>query len=86
MPVSGLVITLESSEAEASVRRALALEQGVVLGECTGRHLAVAVDSATLREGERAFERLRELPSVLAVDVVFVDFSDAGLGPDEGCD
>jgi nitrate reductase NapAB chaperone NapD len=86
MPVSGLVITLDSDAAEPSVRSALAREHDVVAGECHGRHLAVAIESETLRDGERTFERLREIPNVLAVNLTFLDFSDAELSPDEGSD
>jgi hypothetical protein len=76
MPVSGVVLTLDEGAADARLLGALAEERGVSIGERQGSYLPLAVESETIAEGELTCERLRDLPSVLALNVVFIDFSE----------
>lgn len=76
MPVSGVVLTLDEGAAEAHLLGALAQERGISIGERQGQYLPLAVESETIAEGELACERLRDLPTVLALNVVFIDFSE----------
>ncbi|MCC6646042.1 MAG: hypothetical protein IT374_10780 [Polyangiaceae bacterium] len=77
MPIGALVVTLDPDPARrAAALLALSADARVTVGEPRGGRLPVVSDTATLEEGDRLFRELAEVPGVLFVDVVSVDFSD----------
>jgi nitrate reductase NapAB chaperone NapD len=76
MPIAGLVVTLGPGAGEPAIGAELASETFVKVGTRDGQRLAVAVESQSAAAGEAAFERLRRLPGVLSVDLVYLDLSD----------
>lgn len=80
MPISSLVVTLESSS--CGVLAELARDPRVTLGELQGLHLPVVLEAPTLEESEAVVEGLARRAGILFVDVVTVDFSDAVAEPE----
>ncbi len=80
MPISSLVVTLEPEQQQQSrTLRSLAALGGVTCGRRVGSRLPLVLEASTLRESERTFEVIRELPGVLLLDLVQLNFEDAGL-------
>jgi hypothetical protein len=77
MTLSSLVLTLEDSvEKKATVRALLAADARITLGDALEeRWLPVVVETRTAEEGESLARFLRDLPGVLNLDVVMVDFA-----------
>ncbi len=74
VPVSGLVITLApQANAADEARRALAADPAFELGPRRGRRLAATAHTPSPAEDRALFERVRALPGVEHVDVVFVE-------------
>lgn len=77
MPIGGLVVTLDPDPARRALAHgALASDPRLTLGEARGDRLPVVAETATLDEGEALFRQVSEVPGVIFVDVVSVDFSD----------
>ncbi len=77
MSISGLVLTLtEDTEAVDAALRTMALDPMIEVGEIIGPRLPVVVDAPDRATDRAVFERLRELPGVVCVDVAYVWFED----------
>jgi hypothetical protein len=76
MPVSGLVLTLESPENQAPVLARLGADSRITIGPQRGPHLPVVTETRSSQEGEALVEELFHIPGVCFVDVVTIDFSD----------
>lgn len=77
MTLSSLVLTLEdSAEKKATVRTLLEADARITLGTpLEERWLPVVLETRTAEEGESLACFLRDLPGVLSLDVVMVDFT-----------
>lgn len=77
MAISGVVLTLNP---DPEVRRvcieALANEPSLTLGEEQGDRLAAVIDTPTIREGYRAWDRIAQVEGVLLLEMVCVDYED----------
>jgi hypothetical protein len=83
MPVSGLVITLAPRACAAGAAlRALGAEPALALGPQRGRRLAATAETPSPEDDGDLFERVRKIPGVEHVDVVFVEVQ--GSGTDGG--
>lgn len=79
MMISGLVVTLaEDPRRRAEALAALGGDGRLTLGEEAGRKLPVVVETGTAQESEELVESLLGTAGVDFVDVVYVDFSEAG--------
>jgi hypothetical protein len=76
MPISGLVITLESLESHAPLLERLEADPRISVGPQQGHRLPVVTDTAGSEEGEELVRELSSVPGVCFVDVVTIDFSD----------
>lgn len=78
MPISGLVLTLEPSEAERARTLALiARDPRITLGPSESAiRVPAVIETRTVDDAERLFESLQATPGVVFVDVVSLDFSD----------
>jgi hypothetical protein len=77
MPVSGLVLTLESSSLCAKTLAQLARDARITLGEGpTPLRVPAVIETESVDEAELLLERLREVAGIVFVDVVSLDFSD----------
>ena len=78
MPISGLVVrsTHREPELAEALTAGLADLAHVEVGESRKGAAAVVVDAEDYEAHDLALERIRALPGVCAVDVVFHDFSD----------
>jgi hypothetical protein len=76
MTLSSLVLTLEdSSEKQATVRALLAGDARITLGTALEeRWLPLVMETRTPEEGESLARFVRDLPGVLFMDLVMVDF------------
>lgn len=73
MPVSGLLLTLDSNPARAdAVLRAIGNDQHIELGVRDGRKQAAVIDASDERENRRLWTWLDNLPGVEHIDVVFI--------------
>lgn len=86
MPVSGLVLTLETDDercegAFAALRRCASIE----VGERHGRRLPIVVDTESSEKDKAVWEWLHSLPGVAFVDVVYVDSSEDTAEGDGVC-
>lgn len=84
MPISGLLITLDSDEAMAeqavaSMRR----DQRVEVGDRIGSRLPVVLETAGPDDDRAFIEGLRSLGGVRFVEVAYIHF-DGARGPDDG--
>lgn len=77
MPISGLVVTLEREGDDDTIAR-LSNDHRLTIGEPLGRVVPVVAETATLEEGAALVDFLTNMIGVIAVDVVSVEFSDAG--------
>ncbi len=78
MPVSGLVLTLDSpSPVRAAIIAALVADRRMTVGElqAAGR-LPVVTEADTLDEQQALWDEIARLPGVLLVDLAYEDFSD----------
>jgi hypothetical protein len=79
MMISGLVVTLaEDPRQRADALAALGGDDRLTLGNETGRKLPVVAETGTAQESEELVESLLRTAGVDFVDVVYVDFSEAG--------
>ncbi len=76
MPVSGLVLTLESSESLAPILARLGGDSRITVGPLRELHLPVVTATRSSQEGAALAEELFHIPGVSFVDVVMIDFSD----------
>lgn len=76
MPVSGLVLTLESPESHAPVLAQLGTDSRITVGPVRGLHLPVVTETCSSQEGEALAAELFCIPGICFVDVVTIDFSD----------
>ncbi len=78
MPISGLVVTLSDVPSlQKSALDQLASDPRLTLGELHGIRLPVVAETQTVRQGtDLVREELLDIPGVVFVDVVSVDFSD----------
>jgi hypothetical protein len=76
MPISGLLLTLESPESQAPVLAALGADSRITVGVPCGLHLPVVTDTGGAEEGESLARELGSVAGVCFVDVVTIDFSD----------
>lgn len=77
MPISGLVITFESSVAEhpAALESLRELPE-VEIGDAGGSKLAIVVDSPDKRRDQEIWNTVRELPGVVDLAVAMVAFDE----------
>ncbi|TWU62201.1 hypothetical protein V7x_39300 [Crateriforma conspicua] len=75
MPISGLVVTFESSvsDHEAS-RMAIGDIPEVDLGQAVGSKLAIVVDSETKGRDRQVWEMVQGMPGVIDVAIAMVAF------------
>lgn len=79
MPISALVVTIdEHSEAERVLLRSIAELPGVTCGGRVGGRVPVVLETDTLVQSRRTFDAIRDLPGVLALDLVQLNFEDVG--------
>lgn len=78
MPISGLVVTLSDDPSLHKIALdQLASDPRLTLGELHGNRLPVVAETDTVRQGTNLVrEELLDIPGVVFVDVVSVDFSD----------
>lgn len=86
MPISGLVLTLSDHPTQRqSALDQLALDPRLTLGEIQRNRLPVVADTETVRQGTNLVrEELLDIPGVIFVDVVSVDFSDIDNAAEPG--
>lgn len=79
MAISGLVITLSEHEAErAAALACIAKERALTLGQAHGLRLPAVLESDDRHHYQRCWDALVDLPGVLQVDLVFVDYEASG--------
>jgi hypothetical protein len=76
MPISGLVVTLDREDDDTLAR--LSRDGRLTIGERIGRVVPVVAETATLEEGVALVDGLTDVIGVTAVDVVSIEFFDAG--------
>lgn len=77
MPISGWVATLTADESQrADVIQLLSADARVTVGERMGARLPFVLDTVRVNEERALIEMLSDSPTVLFIDLVFVDFSD----------
>jgi hypothetical protein len=86
MPVSGLVITLESDpRAHAQALQIMAQDPRITVGERFGLRLAAVSDTCSSAEAEELISALFRVPGVAFVDIVCIDMSlDDGMSRGDG--
>jgi nitrate reductase NapAB chaperone NapD len=72
--ISGLLITLLGEHDAATTIARIAAVPGIIFGPRNGAALPVALESADNHAAEQTFQRLRDLPGVGSVDVVYVQW------------
>jgi hypothetical protein len=76
MPISGLVVTLDSGSAECGAALSqLAADPRVTLGDAVGAHLPVVTETSSAEEAERLVLEIEELAGISHVSVVSIDLS-----------
>ncbi|MCA9726282.1 MAG: hypothetical protein KC729_01265 [Candidatus Eisenbacteria bacterium] len=84
MPISGLVLSLDST---ASVDYVVAQIQGdsrLVVGKPSGKRLPLVIDTRDAREDRALWIWLESLPGIAAVNVVYIGFDESGF--DDRCE
>lgn len=77
MPISGLVIVFESSEAlNDQVVEQLASHSSIAVGERAGDRVAIVIDSASKDHDVEVWEWIGGLPGVSDIKIAFVGFDD----------
>ncbi len=78
MPISGLVITLSDDPSQRQIALdQLATDPRLTLGQLHGSRLPVVAETETVRQStDLVREELLDIPGVVFVDIVSVDFSD----------
>jgi nitrate reductase NapAB chaperone NapD len=78
VPISGLVIVFDSSEAMSDLAvEQLASHPSIVVGERDGDRVAIVVDSASKDHDVEIWEWIASLPGVSDIKIAFVGFDDA---------
>jgi hypothetical protein len=77
MPVSGLVLTLDTDRIDQTLA-VLARDPRVTLGPREGHRLALALETDDRVADERAWEELRAVPGVTWIDLAYIT-----IDPDE---
>jgi nitrate reductase NapAB chaperone NapD len=81
MPVSGLSIHLHPDEAvSARAESALRAERCLELGTRAAGRVAAVLDTPDAESDRAAWERIRDIPGVEHVDVVFIHFDEPHAG------
>ena len=76
MPISGLVVTLDSGSAECGAALSqLAADPRVTLGTAVGAHMPVVTETGSAEEAERLVLEIEELAGISHVSVVSIDLS-----------
>jgi len=84
MPVSGLVITVESrDESGERALRQIAADPAFTIGQREQARVAVVLDTPGRDADRSRWEWVRDLPGVTHVDVVFVHFEESYGEPTE---
>lgn len=82
MSVSGIVITIaENTTDSRGVLTALEAEPQLQLGEPLQDRIPAVIDAPDASTAHAVVDRLRTLPGILAVDVIFVGTEDAPADP-----
>ncbi len=77
MPVSGLVVTFESSVTNhGETIGLLSTIAEIELGEAGGSRLALVIDSATKRRDQEIWNTIEQLPGVIDLAVAMIVFDD----------
>lgn len=77
MPVSGIVVTLESdAHARETLLERLAGDGRFTVGETQGAHLPLVCDTSDLDGHRAAWHDLEAMPGVRFVELAYHDFSD----------
>lgn len=77
MPISGLVVTFESSVVEHSATLdELRNIPEIELGTCDGSKLAIVIDSDSKVRDQEIYNTVRELPGVTHVAVAMIAFDE----------
>jgi len=78
MPIVGMVLVLEGADAATrhSVSAQLASAPDLVLGDPTEHRWPAVLDAVDEQQAEDRIDRLRRVPGVAGVDVVYADFED----------
>lgn len=78
MPIVGMVLVLEGRDAETrrAVSASLASDSDLVLGDPTEHRWPAVLDAPDERGAEERIDRLRRVPGIAGVDVVYADFED----------
>jgi nitrate reductase NapAB chaperone NapD len=79
MPISALVVQLETQRAVSSVEAQLSNDERITLGRPQGTRLPVVTETQTLRESRDLALDLEQLPGVLSVELVFANFEDLSI-------
>jgi hypothetical protein len=76
MPISGLVVTLDSGSAACGAALSqLAADPRVTLGTAVGTHVPVVTETGSAEEAERLALEIGELAGISHVSVVSIDLS-----------
>jgi hypothetical protein len=75
---SGLVVLIDPDFRPQAVVEVIRAAPGLTVGDRIGAGLSVALEAADGAESERRLDRLRGLPGVAGVEVVFVHWDDTG--------
>ncbi len=77
MPISGLVVTFQSSVAEhGRTVESIGKIPEVDLGESAGSKLAIVIDSKTKRRDQEIWNAVQQLPGVIDLAVAMVAFDE----------
>jgi nitrate reductase NapAB chaperone NapD len=77
VPISGLVVVFESSEALSDQRvQQLAEHAAIEVGERQRDRVAIVVDSTSKDQDRQVWEWLQSLPGVSDIKIAFVGFDD----------
>jgi nitrate reductase NapAB chaperone NapD len=75
VPISGLVVTFQSSVTEhAEAVEALRMIPEIDIGDSAGSKLAIVIDSETKRRDQEIWNTVRQLPGVIDLAVAMVAF------------
>jgi nitrate reductase NapAB chaperone NapD len=77
MPISGLVVTFQSSVTEHSKAvEALRMIPEIDIGESAGSKLAIVIDSETKRRDQEIWNTVQQLPGVIDLAVAMIAFEE----------
>ncbi|MCA9194375.1 MAG: chaperone NapD [Planctomycetales bacterium] len=77
VPISGLIVTFQSSVAEHSNTIAVLRKiPEIDIGESAGSKLAIVIDSETKRRDQEIWDTVQQLPGVIDLAVAMVAFDE----------